>query len=83
MADAWRAAFVRRRVTLVVRGARAALLGRRHEEEDESAHSTRKKDAPDHRGPKRGGSDSWRHKRSRLQWRSAAARMGKPRVAAR
>ena len=50
-APAWRATFVRRRVALIVRGARGALEGRMNEEDagGSAAMVTRKKDAPDHR----------------------------------
>ena len=53
VADAWRVTFARRRLVSIVRGARSALAGRRHdeadgqEEEEEGRSLSRKKDAPD------------------------------------
>ena len=47
---AWRQAFVRRRLTAVVRGAQGVLAGRPPEAEQAKVHAaTRKKDAPDRR----------------------------------
>ena len=53
VAGAWRTVFVRRRLMHIVRGARSALLGRRHDEAetatssaDEARSLSRKKDAP-------------------------------------
>ena len=51
----WRAAYVRRRLTCVVRGARAALEGTKAPSslQDEQRSATRKKDAPEHGDRKR------------------------------
>ena len=53
VAEAWRVVFIRRRLASIVRGARSALQGKRHDEADadvagdEARSLSRKKDAPD------------------------------------